>query len=89
MSAPGSLIGLMYYVCGSRRKTRFFKLQKKEEKRKEREGDSDTYGDSMWLLKLSPKVAVPTQKAIRNLDWTVDAVVPLIIKAFKTCRYWS
>jgi hypothetical protein len=78
----------MCYVCGSGRKTRFFKLQKRGKKKK-REGDSDTYLDYMWLLKLSPKVVIPAQKAIRNLDWTVDAVVPLIIKAFKTCRYRS
>jgi hypothetical protein len=76
----------MYYVCGSGEKTRFFKLQKRGKKRK-REGASDKYLDYMQLLKSSLNVAVPAQKAVRNLDWTVDAVVPLIIKAFKTYCY--
>jgi hypothetical protein len=36
-----------------------FSSCKKRGKKKKREGDSDTYLDSMWLLKSSPKVAVP------------------------------
>jgi hypothetical protein len=81
--------GYSHVLCLWFSEKNMFSQGAKKRKKEERERDSDSYLDSIWLLKLSPKDVVPAQKAIRNLDWTVDAVFPLISKAFKTCCYRS
>jgi hypothetical protein len=70
------------------KKTRFFKL-KKGGKKKKRERDLLRYLERIQMLKSSPHVAVPPQKAARSLDCAIKAAVPLMISAFKNSRFRS